>query len=49
MKLRNQVIPQSSQQLVFNVDDLVTRLEPLILRIIREELADFALKKDCLS
>ncbi|OQY49963.1 MAG: hypothetical protein DRR08_33715 [Candidatus Parabeggiatoa sp. nov. 2] len=35
-------MPHSSQQIVFNVDDLLTTLEPLIRRIIREELADFA-------
>jgi len=44
MKLRNQIMPHSSQQIVFNVDDLLTTLEPLIRRIIREELADFALE-----
>jgi len=40
-------MPLSSPQIVFNVDDLVTTLEPLIRRIIREELAEVAIKNTC--
>ncbi len=37
-------MPHLSQPIVFNVDDLLTTLEPLIRRIIREELADLVIK-----